>query len=413
MKLGKHTLMIDGNYFIYSRLFVMPRRADKQLLESEKDQGQFMRKLCIDFASEVRKMKPFIDEIVLAVDSKSWRKDFYPEAEYKGTRKQDDSVNWEAVYRIYDEFRTLLAKQGVIVQQTSGAEADDVLFARATDLNNRGKNCIVWTGDRDMIQLVDYTQATDGYTLWYYNTKRNLIAFHGFTELLNTQTAIDISNDDLLFNLNNKDSQSDDIKAQINLWIHNNKVNIEEVDAREFIFKKILTGDKSDNINSVVTYTKEMKTGQYRTFSITDKQADKILIQYEKDYGKFEVEQFFIPECKMHIAEVICRVIKYSTVNEILKKLNLNVQLMLLHVRTIPEAILGAIYNDMDKFNLDLNIHTLSQMERILEGTDWTNNNGINTNTPDNFDPFSGLNLVNTTKQKELPKVKNIDTGLF
>ena len=413
MKLGKHTLMIDGNYFIYSRLFVMPRRADKQLLESEKDQGQFMRKLCIDFASEVRKMKPFIDEIVLAVDSKSWRKDFYPEAEYKGTRKQDDSVNWEAVYRIYGEFRTLLAKQGVIVQQTSGAEADDVLFARATDLNNRGKNCIVWTGDRDMIQLVDYTQATDGYTLWYYNTKRNLIGFPGFTELLNTQTAIDISNDDLLFNLNNKDSQSDDIKAQINLWIHNNNVNIEEIDAREFIFKKILTGDKSDNINSVVTYTKEMKTGQYRTFSITDKQADKILTQYEKDYGKFQVEQLFIPECKTHMSEVICRVIKYSTVSDILKKLNLNVQLMLLHVRTIPEAILSAIYNDMDKSNLDLNIHILSQMERILEGTDWTNNNGINTNTPDNFDPFSGLNLVNTTKQKELPNVKKIDTGLF
>jgi 5'-3' exonuclease len=413
MKLGKHTLMIDGNYFIYSRLFVMPRRADKQLLESEKDQGQFMRKLCIDFASEVRKMKPFIDEIVLAVDSKSWRKDFYPEAEYKGTRKQDDSVNWEAVYRIYGEFRTLLAKQGVIVQQTSGAEADDVLFARATDLNNRGKNCIVWTGDRDMIQLVDYTQATDGYTLWYYNTKRNLIGFPGFTELLNTQTAIDISNDDLLFNLNNKDSQSDDIKAQINLWIHNNNVNIEEIDAREFIFKKILTGDKSDNINSVVTYTKEMKTGQYRTFSITDKQADKILTQYEKDYGKFQVEQLFIPECKTHMSEVICRVIKYSTVSDILKKLNLNVQLMLLHVRTIPEAILSAIYNDMDKSNLDLNIHILSQMERILEGTDWTNNNGINTNTPDSFDPFSGLNLVNTTKQKELPNVKKIDTGLF
>lgn len=413
MKLGKHTLMIDGNYFVYSRLYVMPRRKDKQLLETEKDQGQFIRKLCIDFASEVRKMKPFVNEIVLAVDSKSWRKDFYPEAEYKGTRKPDKSVNWDAVYRIYDEFRRVLAKQGVIVQQTSGAEADDVLFARATDLNNKGKNCIVWTGDRDMIQLVDYTQATDGYTLWYYNTKRHLIAFDGFTELLNTQTSIDLSNDDLLFNLNNKDSASDNIKAQINLWIQNNKVSIEEIDAREFIFKKILIGDKSDNIMSVVTYTKEMKTGKTRTFSITDKQADKILSQYEKDYGRFEVEQLFIPECKTHMSEVICQLVNHSTPSETLKKLNLNVQLMLLHVRTIPEPILSAIYNDMDKSNLDLNMHVLSQMERILEGTNFTNNNGANTNTPDNFDPFSGLNLVNKTKQKELPNVKKLDNGLF
>ena len=186
MKLGKHTLMIDGNYFVYSRLYVMPRRSGKQLLETEKDQGQFMRKLCIDFASEVRKMKDFVDEVVIAVDSKSWRKDFYPEAEYKGTRKTDDTVNWAAVYRIYDEFRALLQKNGVVIQQTPGAEADDILFARATELNNQGKNCIVWTGDRDLIQLVDYQQATDGYTLWFYNTKRNLLTFEGFNDLLET-----------------------------------------------------------------------------------------------------------------------------------------------------------------------------------------------------------------------------------
>ena len=200
MKLGKHTLMIDGNYFVYSRLYVMPRRNGKKMLDTDKDVAQFMRKLCIDFASEVRKLKPFVDEIVLAVDSKSWRKDFYPEAEYKGTRKTDDTVNWDNVYRVYNDFRTLMAKQGVVVQQTSGAEADDILFARATELNNNGKNCIVWTGDRDMIQLVDYTQATDGYTLWYYNTKRKLIAFQGFQELLNKKTADSLSNDDLLFN---------------------------------------------------------------------------------------------------------------------------------------------------------------------------------------------------------------------
>ncbi len=117
MRLGKHTLLIDGNYFIYSRLFVMPKPSSGKLLEDDKSKGQFIRKLAIDFASEIRKMQPFVDRIVLAIDSKSWRKDLFPEAEYKGTRTQSDSVSWENVYEIYEEFKTIVAKKGVIVEQ--------------------------------------------------------------------------------------------------------------------------------------------------------------------------------------------------------------------------------------------------------------------------------------------------------
>lgn len=411
MKLGKHTLMIDGNYFVYSRLYVMPRRKGKQLLESEKDQGQFMRKLCIDFASEIRKMKPFIDEVVIAVDSKSWRKDFYPEAEYKGTRKTDDSVNWEAVYNIYNEFRELLAKSGVIVQQTPGAEADDILFARATELNNQGKNCIVWTGDRDLIQLVDYSQATDGYTLWYYNTKRNLLAFEGFTELLEQNTGDTVSPDELLFNLNNDDVSSDEIKGKIKEWVKSNKVNIQEIDSRAFIFKKILIGDKSDNIESVVTYTKTMKNGKVRTFSITDKQSDKILAQYEKDFGRFEVEHLFVPEVIDKMSDVIYRVIGNSTKESIKQRLRLNIQLMLLHVRTIPEPIMNAMYNGIELNNPELNMYKVSQMERILEGTKWTKKTGET--VPENLDPFSGLKLVDEKPKKEDQPLKKSLNNLF
>ena len=399
--------MIDGNYFVYSRLYVMPRRKDKRLLDSEKDQGQFMRKLCIDFASEIRKMKPFVDQVVIAVDSKSWRKDFYPEAEYKGTRKTDDSVNWDAVYSIYDEFRALLAKNGVIIQQTPGAEADDILFARATELNNQGKNCIIWTGDRDLIQLVDYTQATDGYTLWYYNTRRNLIAFNGFNELIDTKTGDSLTNDELLFNLNNDNISSDEIKDKIKEWTRSNRVNVEEIDSRKFIFQKILIGDKSDNIPSVVTYNKAMKNGKVRTFSITDNQALKILKQYEKDFGHFEVEQLFVPECLEKMSDVIYRVVANSSKTEIKAKLAQNIQLMLLHIRTIPEPIMNAMYNDIETNAVELDMHNISQMERILEGTNWTNQNG--TSVPDHLDPFTGLKLVDEPKREVKPKTQQLN----
>jgi len=159
MKVGKHTLLIDGNYFVYSRLFVMPRPKTGKLLGDEKQKAQFMRKLSIDLASELRKLQDFVDDVVIAVDSKSWRKDLYPEADYKGTRKSDSSVDWANVYEVYGEFQNILKTRGVTVQQTSGAEADDVIFGWSVALNGRGKSCIVWTGDRDLIQLVNHSKA--------------------------------------------------------------------------------------------------------------------------------------------------------------------------------------------------------------------------------------------------------------
>ena len=408
MKLGKHTLMIDGNYFVYSRLYVMPR-SKGILLGEEKEQAQFLRKLCIDFASEVRKMRPFIDQIVVAVDSKSWRKDLFPDAEYKGTRTVDETVNWDAVYNIYDKFREVLAKQGVIVQQTNGAEADDILFAWSTELNNIGKNCIVWTGDRDLIQLVDYTQATDGYTLWYYNTKRTLIAFEGFSQVLEEPEVIEEkSNDDLLFNMASDESMSGGIKSEIREWVKKNRVKVEEVQSREFIFKKILIGDRSDNINSVVTYNKKMSNGKIRTFSITEKQSEKILAQYEKDFGRFEVEQLFVKESRERMCDAIYRVVGNSTVETIQSNLMQNIQLMLLHVRTIPESILKAIYTEINKPYNSPELHNLSSMERILEGTGFTDRDKMT--TPVQFDAFSGMKIVDEkTKKEDQPKTKKLN----
>ena len=168
----------------------------------------------------------------------------------------------------------------------------------------------------------------------------------------------------------------------------------------------------TDNIPSVVVYSKTMKNGKVRTFSITDKQAVKILAQYEKDYGRFEVEHLFVPECKDHMSDVIYRVVCQSNTTDIKRSLTQNIQLMLLHVRTIPEPILNSIYEDMRPNEIDLHLHNLSQMERILEGTGWTGKGG---SVPDGMDPFSGLKLIDDTKkQDDRPKVKKLsDNNLF
>jgi len=150
-----------------------------------------------------------------------------------------------------------------------------------------------------------------------------------------------------------------------------------------------------------------MKNGKVRTFSITDNQALKILKQYEKDFGHFEVEQLFVPECLEKMSDVIYRVVANSSKTEIKAKLAQNIQLMLLHIRTIPEPIMNAMYNDIETNAVELDMHNISQMERILEGTNWTNQNG--TSVPDHLDPFTGLKLVDELKREVKPKTQQLN----
>lgn len=401
MRLGKHTLLIDGNYFVFSRLFVMPKPKSGKLLGDDKSRGQFMRKLAIDFASEMRKLKGVIDDVVVAVDSKSWRKDLYPEADYKGTRKHDESVDWDALYSLYGEFQDILATKGVTVHQIQGAEADDVLFAWSTMLNGRGKSCIVWTGDRDLIQLVNYSDANDAHTLWYYNTKKSLYAYEGFLKDLEQSHTADMSNDDMLFNMSSKSSMRDQYQDEIKAWINHNNIQVSEVDCDQFILKKILTGDKSDNIPSVVTWQKEMRNGKMRNYSITDKQAEKIMDQFIRENDTFRIDYLFSSASKDTIADIIYRVVGHSTPNLIKVNLSSNIALMLLHTKIIPDSIQKAIYEKIDadwEGAID-DINSILDKDIILKGTGW-----IKSDAPSGFDPFEGMDVPN-----EKPKIKLVD----
>jgi 5'-3' exonuclease len=398
MKVGKHTLLIDGNYFVFSRLFVLPKPKQGKLLADDKQRAQFMRKLAIDFASEMRKLKMFVDDVVLAVDSKSWRKDLFPAEDYKGTRKQNQTVDWPSVYAVYEEFQKVLAGKGVTVHQIQGAEADDVIFGWSTMLNARGKSCIVWTGDRDLIQLVNYSNTNDAHTVWYYNTKKTLYAYKGFEKDMSTSATAEISNDDMLFNMGGQSMLRDNYQNDIMDWVKANKVKIEEVDCDEFIFKKILVGDKSDNIQSVVTWQKEMKNGKLRNYSITDKTADVIWKQFIKEYKDFTVEFLFSSEAKDVLSDIIYRVAGHSSINLIKTNLTTNVALMLLHNKTIPDPILKAIYEAIEKDweGAIESKESIMEMDKILEGTDWLEGAKKANFAPD---PFAGMDIP-----KEEPK---------
>lgn len=398
MKVGKHTLLIDGNYFVFSRLFVLPKpKGDTLLLGDDKQKSQFMRKLSIDFASEMRKLKMFVDDVVLTVDSKSWRKDLYPEAQYKGTRKQNKTVDWTAVYEVYEAFQEIVATKGVTVHQIQGAEADDVIFGWSAALNARGKSTLVWSGDRDLIQLVNYSTTNDAHTLWYYNTTKSLYGYKGFEADMVASSSKSMTEDDMLFNMGGQHMMRDAYQTDILDWITANKIGITEVDCDEFIFQKILTGDKSDNIPSVVAWQKEMKNGKLRNYSITDKTAQSIFDQFVKEYKDFKIDYLFSSEAKDTLTDIIYRVVGHSSQTLIKANLTQNIGLMLLHNNTIPDPISKAIYAAIEKDwegAID-NKDAIMEMDKILEGTTWLEGAKKNSYAPD---PFAGIDFPQEEK---------------
>jgi len=397
MKFSKHTLLIDGNYFVYSRLFVLPRpKAGESLVGTPDSKSQFMRKLAIDFASEMRKLQGIVDEVVVAVDSKSWRKDLYPAEEYKGTRVQDNTVDWDGVYSIYKEFTDILAQFGVKIQKTNGAEADDIIYSWSAELIARGKSCIIWTGDRDLVQLVDYSSATDCHALWYDSARKRMYTYEGFIENLSYRDSEHMTADDLMFNLGSPTVMgSDSIKQNMASWIDFNKIAVEEINCDEYMMAKLLLGDKSDNIAAVVTWQKPTKTGKIRNFSVTEQHAYKAVEQYKKEAGQFHIEDMFIASCVDNIVDIVYRIVAQSNKPAIKSRLSTNMSLMLLHSNTIPEGIQNACTNQCIDLLGEENkavYEILSDFKKILKDTNY-----VKEVVPTSMDPFATLDTTKET----------------
>lgn len=134
-------------------------------------------------------------------------------------------------------------------------------------------------------------------------------------------------------------------------------------------------------------------------YSITEKHADKVLTQYKKEEGQFYIDHFFNRDSTEKIVDMIYRVVGTSTPEEIRIRFNQNLDLMLLHYNTIPDAIQKQIYKQVESDLGKLpNSSKLVKMEYILEGTEWMKQS---TGTPAGYDPFANLNISETKKEQD------------
>jgi len=111
---------------------------------------------------------------VICCDSRSWRKDYYPE--YKASRKKGrdgDSRDWDAIFQAIDEVRQdFMDNFPYKVIKIDDAEADDIIGTLVEHTQEFGnhEDVMIISGDKDFVQLQAY-----GNVKQYSPIKKSLI----------------------------------------------------------------------------------------------------------------------------------------------------------------------------------------------------------------------------------------------
>jgi 5'-3' exonuclease len=369
-KNGKHTLVIDGNFFLFRTLHVLPPPAKGKLaLDTKNDVAVYIRKLATDLTYQIRQFEGIIDQVVWTLDSRSWRKDFYPDAEYKGNRTESSTLNWENFSHAIEEFRQILLKKGIIISKVGGAEGDDLIYAWNTECMTNEKSVIMLTGDRDLIQLVHKNEDTGTHAILYSPIHKKLFTPQGFTEWLNTEHEND--SNDLFAVLKNQINVEEQVKKHFHTITKN--FDIIEINSNDFSFVKVLTGDGGDNVPSAYWYILTTN-GKSRKYGISENKAVKIVDEFKHKNGPLNILYLFNKEYIDDLANITVKIMnaKYMSKETIVQNIINNVNLMILNSKTIPESILDEMFKHIESNISKKNVLSeISTMNKLLEGTEY------------------------------------------
>jgi len=308
--------IIDGNYILSKLVFTLHKN---NLLYGALHQS------LDNTVSRYRKWYPFAN-IYLVSDSKekSWRKKLI--GDYKSNRKRDSDIDWNFVYEAYAEFKESLV--GVKVLEAPHIEGDDWISFICNESNSNNISTLIVSNDYDIKQLVKY-DINNSYINLMTNemhNKEKLFLPKNYQIFFNKISKMD-NND--IFNLNDN---NDFIRLFQNFI---KKYEIHEIDSTESLIIKLISGDKSDNIDSVWS---QNKNGKKR--GIGEKGAKGVYEQYINEFGEVNLND---PDLYENIADLICEKKKLSKTNieNIVSKIECNSKLIDLRVSNLPIEVVN------------------------------------------------------------------------
>lgn len=334
MSKSKLTLLVDGNWLLMSRLSVIQNRYldDYELCHN-------LQLMMIRSINIVLKQFPIIDNIIFCADGGSWRNKVEipsflqnEDIEYKGTRVRSEDVNWDLLFSTYDDFVSLLNTSGITSCRENGIEGDDWCYHWSKLLNSEGTNCIIWTKDKDLTQLVKIDK-NKCFTVWW-NKDSGLITCNTNEEEM-----------DFLFN------HEYNVNETIFNTLCNKSSSVTKINPKEIVIDKILKGDSSDNIIPVALRNSKNKDSD-KKFRISGKDID-----YSLNIDNYlDVKNYFnnLLLSKNYLNRVS------QSIDEIIEHFNYNKKLIRLSDESYPDEI-KTIFNNYKEYNISNDITIAEQ----------------------------------------------------
>lgn len=300
-------LIIDGNYILNRNVFSL--NSAGVLFGSLQDSLE-------QSLIAIKKMYTFSDIYFVSDSAINWRKEIYQDYKVKN-KKKDENIDWDFVKAAYKEFKEDLPRN-VKLRERNRVEGDDWFHTLTKRHNLRGESCLMVTNDSDIKQELhtgdDYINiiinenslsnkmfVPHGYKTWLYNYRKRIGApsLENFDEM----------------------HKWDMIKFIKKLA---ETRNVEEVNIKESLFKKIVSGDTGDNIKSIWT-------------RIGPKTVDVI---YDKYLEYFDEEPDMSEVCIDRICDIVIEVKKLQDSDYELLNENLKFNNKLVNFREIPPDII-------------------------------------------------------------------------
>lgn len=307
-------LVIDGNYILSKLVFTLNKN------------NLLFGALHTSLENSINNYKswyPF-SNIYLVSDSKekSWRKKLI--GKYKTNRKRDSDIDWEFVYNSYGEVKEGL--KGIKVLEAPHIEGDDWISFLTEKANSNGRSVIIISNDYDIKQVIktDLDKLTINVMSNEMYNGQKVFMPKNYNIFLHKVASLPNS----IFELNNNDEFLKLLRGFVN------KYEVNEIDPIEELFIKLVSGDKSDNIDSAWF---QVKNGRKR--GIGEKGAKSIYEQYLSEFGDIDLEDNDLYE---NIADLICEKKKLSKNNiyKIVSNIEKNSKLIDLRLSNLPQNII-------------------------------------------------------------------------
>lgn len=321
--MNKCTLLVDGNWLLMSRFAMNKEAFLKENSEFEKDMAV---QECVNLMSKsislvLTRFEGIIDNVVLVCDGQSWRKKVPKpaklEADYKGTRVRDEDLDWNYVFKSLQVLEDNITRKGFTVSHIFNAEGDDAIWFWKSYLNEKKVNCVIWTSDNDLKQLVSYDDGV--FTVWF-NDRYGVF----MDNKMNQQQ------DELeMFMMDSKNAAANFI---LESFSNQAETQVNYINPEDVVMEKIICGDKSDNIKAVVRIVKGGKT-----YSVTPKMWNEV----KEKMNITDLDNFFANSDQ--IISELRKIKKFQetdlTFDDCLEQFDYNSKLVWLDNSTIPQEV--------------------------------------------------------------------------